>query len=130
MLKQREMAKFLVFLFLSLSLSVFSFSHPHLSGIVFIRGETVAVLAVYVDIEDGGKEYAICLNQPRFATGNSHFIEVPAGMVNLTSETPAHAARRVLEEKAGICADVCELLNISEFHFGRVFFFYFFFISP
>uniref|UniRef100_A0A7S4KMR0 Nudix hydrolase domain-containing protein n=1 Tax=Paramoeba aestuarina TaxID=180227 RepID=A0A7S4KMR0_9EUKA len=88
-------------------------------GIVFIRGESVAVLPVYVDIDDAGKEYTICLNQPRFATGNSSFIEVPAGMVNLTSETPAHAARRVLEEKAGIEADVCELLNMSELHFGR-----------
>ena len=84
MWKQKKRAKFQVFFSWAQSISnlelkntffsvlhpipLFSFSSLSL-GIVFIRGESVAVLPVYVDIEDGGKEYIICLSQPRFATG-------------------------------------------------------------
>jgi hypothetical protein len=44
-------------------------------GIVFIRGESVTVLPIYIDASDK-REYIIVLSAPRFPTGNLEIFRI------------------------------------------------------
>ena len=78
-------------------------------GIVFLRGDTVAILVVLVF---DWREYVVLVSQPRLAVGEASYLELPAGIIE-HGECAEHAALRELEEETGIKVET-DLVNLNE----------------
>ena len=61
-------------------------------GVVFLRGNAVSCL---IEIICQGQTYALLIEQPRLATGRSHFREVVAGMMDGDSAFAGSMVREV-----------------------------------
>jgi ADP-sugar diphosphatase len=67
-------------------------------GIVFSRGDSVAIFLV---IDDGEDEWIVLVQQPRLPIGSMGFLELPAGMID-DSESFVGVAAQELQEECGI----------------------------
>lgn len=80
-----------------------------LPGIVFLRGGAVAMLVV---LRCEGEEYVVLTQQPRLATGNFAFPEIPAGMLDGSGNFSGVAAKEIAEE-TGITIRVEDLVDMT-----------------
>jgi ADP-sugar diphosphatase len=80
-------------------------------GVVFVRGNAVGVLVV---LRCEGKSYLLLVDQPRFAIGNDHSLEIPAGILDWSRDY-RKVALSELREEAQIDADDAELIDLTEF---------------
>lgn len=89
-----------------------------LPGVIFLRGPAVAMLVVLVpdDVPGGGDDgeaYVILTVQPRIATGSLGFVELPAGMLDGSSNFAGTAAREI-EEELGLVIPQDELTCLTD----------------
>ena len=94
-------------LFIRLRVKASAFPHEQ---IVELRGGAVAML-VHLRCSDEGRIYTVLVKQPRIATGNLEFVEIPAGMIDGGSFLGA--AAREIEEELGMKFTEFELENIT-----------------
>jgi 8-oxo-dGTP pyrophosphatase MutT (NUDIX family) len=88
------------------------------SGRCLLRGPAVVILVVLIDATTG-EEYYLFVRQPRVSNG-SESLEIIAGKMELTDESPRSAARRELEEEAGLTnIPDNELIDLSALAFGN-----------
>lgn len=80
-------------------------------GIVLVRGNAVGVLVV---LRCGGKPYLLLVDQPRFAIGEPHSLEIPAGILDWSKDY-RKVALSELKEEALIDADDSELIDLTGF---------------
>ncbi|KAK0733815.1 hypothetical protein B0T26DRAFT_634233 [Lasiosphaeria miniovina] len=102
--------------FLKLTSDVSNGAGEKLSGAVFLRGPSVAMLVVLVpdDAPAGSDErYVLLTVQPRVAAGSLGFVEIPAGMVDEAGSFAGTAAKEMYEE-LGLEIAASELTNLSE----------------
>lgn len=78
-------------------------------GIVFMRGESVAVLII---LSLNGEKFILCTKQARFPVGDSGLLEIVAGMVDEDGNVLGAAAKE-LKEEANISVNVGELINLG-----------------
>ncbi|KAI8942192.1 hypothetical protein NX059_000278 [Plenodomus lindquistii] len=85
-----------------------------LSGAVFLRGGSVAMLIIVQPEDAKGSEekYVVLTIQPRIAAGSLAFTEIPAGMLDENSFKGAAASE--IEEEAGLKVKESELVNLTE----------------
>jgi len=95
--------------FIKFKADVIDHTGKPISGIVFMRGGSVAMLPVFVC----GRRYytALCV-QPRLPTGQFDFVEVPAGTVD-GSGNFAGAAAREIEEELHMTVSEKELIELG-----------------
>src|SRR5581483_10300211 len=86
-------------------------SGKYIPGIVFMRGGSVGILPV---LQNEGKKYAVITMQPRIATGQFDFAEIPAGMLDGSGNFVGVAAKE-LEEEIGLKVSEKDLVSLSEF---------------
>lgn len=91
-----------------------------LPGVILLRGPAVAMLVVLIpdDLPDGdgvddGEAYVVLTVQPRIATGSLGFVELPAGMLDGSSNF-AGAAAREIEEELGLVIRQDELTCLTD----------------
>ena len=87
------------------------------SGIVFMRGGSVAILVI---LECEGVEYTILTLQPRFPSGYFAFPEIPAGTME-DGDDFVGGATRELEEETGIKIKRTDLVDITSLIYGNKF---------
>lgn len=92
-------------LFVRMSVSVDGVPH---SQIVELRGGTCVMLPVLTCDDE---HYTVLTRQPRLATGDPEFEELPAGMID--GGTFAGAAARELQEELGLTFLPEELINLT-----------------
>jgi ADP-sugar diphosphatase len=78
-------------------------------GICFMRGGSVGILPV---LKCEGKSFAILTLQPRIATGQFDFAEIPAGMLD-GSDNFVGVAAKELEEEVGLKVSKHDLTDLS-----------------
>jgi len=91
--------------FIKLVADITDTNGKRLPGIVFMRGGAVGMLVVL------NKNYAVLTVQPRLATGDFQFVELPAGMLDGSGNFAGVAAKEI-EEELGMkiaAADLKEL---------------------
>jgi hypothetical protein len=71
---------FVVFCFCRFRFFYWSFCLFRFLGVVFMRGETVGILCILIDVETS-KEYAFIYLQPRIPIGDLECAEIPSGTV-------------------------------------------------
>jgi ADP-sugar diphosphatase len=79
-------------------------------GIVFMRGAAVAMLVV---LQCESEYYALTTVQPRVPIGKYSYCEIPAGMVDNSSDFVGAAAKEMKEE-TGIAVNVSDLVDMSD----------------
>jgi ADP-sugar diphosphatase len=84
-------------------------------GIVFMRGGAVSILVI---LECEGIEYTIITLQPRVATGNFCFPELPAGMLDGSGNFSGVAADEMRDE-TGIDITSDKLFDMTEAIYGK-----------
>lgn len=81
-----------------------------LPGIVFMRGDAVAVLLILTD--DASNKFVLLVKQPRVPVSSMDFLELPAGMVD--DEKNFHsAALKELKEECGLEIMPEEMLELG-----------------
>ena len=101
--------------FLKLKAKVTNDIDEKLSGSVFLRGGSVAMLLVLQPSDmDSPKneEYVILTLQPRVPAGSLSFVELPAGMVD-DSGTFSGAAAKEIKEETGLEIEGDELIDMT-----------------
>ncbi|KAK9477757.1 hypothetical protein V1514DRAFT_332925 [Lipomyces japonicus] len=101
--------------FLKVSALVEDNQHRHLPGIVFLRGQSVAMLVLIYPILDSdilepyddSKALVVLSVQPRVASGSMQLVELPAGMLDLDNDQQeggllSFTAQRELKEECGL----------------------------
>jgi len=78
-------------------------------GIIFMRGGSVGILPVF---NCEGQQYAVLTIQPRLATGRFDFAEIPAGMLDGSSNFAGTAAKE-LKEELDLTINADELTDLS-----------------
>lgn len=81
-------------------------------GIVLVRGNAVGVLVV---LRCEGKPYLLLVRQPRFAISETESLEMPAGILDWSSDY-RKVALSELEEEAMIHATDDELIDLTGFY--------------
>jgi ADP-sugar diphosphatase len=99
--------------FLKLKAEIHDSENSPIPGIVFIRGDSVAMLMILID-EDGHK-HTIFLRQPRAATGEMNFPEIPAGMMDNSGDFAGTAAKEIKEE-TGIIIHASDMMSMTFNH--------------
>ena len=79
-------------------------------GIVLVRGDAVGVLVV---LRAEGKPYLLLVRQPRFAISEPESLEMPAGILDWSSDF-RKVALSELKEEAMIDAKDEELIDLTE----------------
>jgi ADP-sugar diphosphatase len=87
-----------------------TFNGKPIPGIIFMRGGAVAILVI---LECEGKNYVVLTCQPRAPMGSSNFLEIPAGMLDGSSNFAGVAAKE-LDEETGIKIDTSNLNFLGE----------------
>lgn len=83
-------------------------------GIVLVRGDAVGVLVV---LRVEGKPYLLLVRQPRFAISEPESLEMPAGILDWSSDF-RKVALSELKEEAMIDAKDEELIDLTGFYTG------------
>jgi ADP-sugar diphosphatase len=98
-----------ILLFLKLKASATDEKGTRVPGIVVLRGNVVAVLIV---LWCESKPYLLLVDQPRFAIGERHSLEIVAGMLDWSADW-RKVALEELHEEAGMQVDDSELIELS-----------------
>lgn len=85
-----------------------TFNGKPVAGIVFLRGDSVAVLPI---LRCNGKRKVVCCEQPRMPDGRFK-CEIPAGMMDGKKNFVGNAAKEMAEE-TGIVMNETDLIDIS-----------------
>lgn len=101
-------------LFIKLSAEAFQKDHRPVNGIVLLRGNAVGVLVV---LWCENKPYLLLVEQPRFPIASVNSLEIPAGILDHSSDF-REIALRELKEEAQIDAKDTELIDLSGFWYG------------
>eukprot|EP01028_Stygiella_incarcerata_P014402 TRINITY_DN950_c0_g1_i3.p1 TRINITY_DN950_c0_g1~~TRINITY_DN950_c0_g1_i3.p1 ORF type:complete len:326 (-),score=96.47 TRINITY_DN950_c0_g1_i3:109-954(-) len=88
-----------------------------LPGITFLRGGAVSILFVLCC---GGVEYVLLISQARVPGGYEKFLEIPAGMLDGSSDHVGVAVKEV-EEEVGIIVEREGLFDMTEAIYGSCF---------
>ncbi|KAK3330667.1 hypothetical protein B0H66DRAFT_71588 [Apodospora peruviana] len=102
--------------FLKLASHVSNAAGERLSGAVFLRGPSVAMLVMLIPDDappDSDERYVLLTVQPRVAAGSLEFVELPAGMVDEAGNFAGTAAREIQEE-LGLEIPASELKCLTE----------------
>ncbi|OTB07417.1 hypothetical protein M426DRAFT_20120 [Hypoxylon sp. CI-4A] len=83
--------------FLKLTASIRNAAGETLPGSVFLRGPSVAMLVVLVDV-DTEERHVVLTVQPRIPAGSLAFVELPAGMLDEGGSFAGQAAQEMQEE--------------------------------
>jgi ADP-sugar diphosphatase len=97
--------------FVKFSANVVDNAGKWVPGIVFASGGAVAVLPV---LRCNKKRYAILAVQPRVATGQFDFVEIPAGMLDGSGDFAGAMAKEIKQE-IGITISAAELVDLGAF---------------
>lgn len=89
-----------------------TFNGKPIPGIVFIRGNSVAILVILVC---GRERWVVWTKQPRFAIGSSCCMEIPAGMMDDENNFVGVAAKELAEE-TGIKITSDKLISLGDMH--------------
>ena len=89
-----------------------TFNGKPITGIVFIRGNSVAILVILVC---GRDRWVVWTKQPRFAIGSSCCLEIPAGMMDDENNFVGVAAKELAKE-TGIKITGEKLCPLGEMH--------------
>lgn len=89
-----------------------TFNGKPIPGIVFIRGNSVAILVI---LTCEGKRWVVWTKQPRFAIGSSCCVEIPAGMMDDENNFVGVAAKELAEE-TGIKITGDKLIFLGNMH--------------
>lgn len=89
-----------------------TFNGKPIPSIVFMRGDAVAILVI---LTCKGKRWVVWTKQPRFAVGNSCFVEIPAGMMDDQNNFVGVAAKELAEE-TGIKITSDKLISLGDMH--------------
>lgn len=81
-------------------------------GIVLVRGNAVGVLVV---LRSEGKPYLLLVRQPRFPISETESLEIPAGILDWSSDY-RKVALSELKEEAMLDADDGELIDLTGFY--------------
>jgi len=104
-----------------------TFNGTPIPGIVFIRGNSVAILVI---LTCEGKRWVVWTKQPRFAIGSSCCVEIPAGMMDDENNFVGVAAKELYEE-TGIKITGDKLIHLGKMYPSpggcdeRIFLFYY-----
>jgi len=94
---------------------VVSSTGTRVPGIVFMRGGAVGMLTILKLSDEGSpdhnKEYTILTIQPRVPIGQTHFAEIPAGMID--GGRFAGAAAKEMKEETGIDINEDQLVDLT-----------------
>ncbi|KAJ1999814.1 hypothetical protein H4R26_004904, partial [Coemansia thaxteri] len=95
----------------------------HVPGVVFLRGDSVAVLLILRSADQCSEErvpsfrdargLAVVVEQPRAAVPSAALRELPAGMMDAGGVRFAAAAVRELLEETGVCVEPHELVDLT-----------------
>ena len=85
-------------------------------GVVVLRGVSVAILIILRD--ETGKEYVVIARQPRAATGEYDFPEIPAGMLDGQGNVAGKAVEEAKEE-TGLTIESGELIDLTALAYGE-----------
>ena len=89
-----------------------TFNGKPIPGIVFIRGNSVAILVI---LTCEGKRWVVWTKQPRLAIGSSCCVEIPAGMMDDENNFVGVAAKELAEE-TGIKITGDKLIPLGDMH--------------
>ena len=89
-----------------------TFNGKPIPGIVFIRGNSVAILVI---LTCEGKRWVVWTKQPRLAIGISYCVEIPAGMMDDENNFVGVAAKELAEE-TGIKITGDKLIPLGDIH--------------
>jgi diketogulonate reductase-like aldo/keto reductase/8-oxo-dGTP pyrophosphatase MutT (NUDIX family) len=82
-----------------------------LPGICFLRGNAVSIL---VALCCNGETYSLLVEQPRVPIGQASVLELPAGMIDATSDGIMGTAAKEMEEECGISVKPSEMVDLTE----------------
>lgn len=85
--------------------------------VILLRGAAVTLLLEITD-EDTNEKWTVLVKQPRVPTGESGFLEIPAGMVDGTTGDFRGIAIKELEEECGIHANAKDLIDLTQLAYG------------
>ncbi|KAJ2303326.1 hypothetical protein IWW55_002986 [Coemansia sp. RSA 2706] len=98
--------------------------NTRIPGIVFLRGPSVAMLVVLRTQADQprttsahDRDFVLLTEQPRVAAPDFAAAELPAGMLDASSEFAGAAAREIREE-TGLVVAPAELIDLNPHHAG------------
>lgn len=101
-------------LFIKFAADVADGGNRFISGIVFMRGGTVAILVI-LECED--IEYTLLTVQPRFPIGCLAFPEIPAGMLDGRGDFTGKAAEE-LKQETGLEITTRGLVDLTKVFYG------------
>lgn len=99
--------------FMKLFATVTNEAGEFVSGVVFLRGGSVAILMILRPNDKPDERWVIMTEQPRVAAGSLQFMEIPAGMLDDSKNFAGSAARQIAEE-VGLNIKWKELKNMTE----------------
>jgi ADP-sugar diphosphatase len=88
-----------------------------LPGIVFLRGDSVAMLMILKPRDEPDERWVIMTEQPRIPAGSLSFWEIPAGMLDRMG-TFVGAAAKEIEEETGLVVKEDELKDLTKLALG------------
>lgn len=86
-------------------------------GIVFLRGGAVCMLLV-LESAATGEKFVVCCRQPRLASCDARFLELPAGMLDGSGAFAAVAIKE-MEEETGITVGTGEMVDMTALVYGH-----------
>lgn len=86
--------------------------HQRLPGICFLRGDAVSILVALHCSEDDSV-YSLLVDQPRVPIGQVSTLEIPAGMLDDTSESVTGIAVQEIREECGIDIHASDLVDLT-----------------
>ena len=99
--------------FMKLFATVKNKSGGFVSGVVFLRGGSTAMLIILRPSDNPDERWVIMTEQPRIAAGSLQFMEIPAAIIDDTENIAESAARRISQE-VDIKIDPKDLRNMTE----------------
>jgi ADP-sugar diphosphatase len=102
--------------FMEITAVIFDKDLDHIPGVVVLRGVSVAILIILRD--ETGKEYVVIARQPRAATGEYDFPEIPAGMLDGQGNVAGKAVEEAKEE-TGLTIEPSELIDLTALAYGE-----------
>ena len=103
--------------FVKFNAEIYAYNGKRVPSIVFMRGGSVAMLPIITNV-DTGQVMTILTKQIRVPTGIRDFLEIPAGMVDGSSNFVGFAAKE-LKEELGVTVAEKDLFDLTKFIYGN-----------
>jgi len=102
--------------FIKLQAQIENSSGQVVPGIVFLRGQSVAVLLVLTDVSDPKKtKWVVVIRHPRAAIGEYYHLEIPVGFED---GTPLGVIRNLMDTEIGLEFQSEKVVNMNEVLYG------------